>query len=202
MSEPHDPRKYDIGEFDVDLKKAILAEALGSFSTKVLADDMLFQAIATTLRSDETIGVNEDDLRTHFGITPNIQDGRYRLSIEETARIHGGEIETEGGDVGFMHFMFSTMKYVPICEVVTKDDGKRGIVVDQPFVELALGRDVASEAPSQEETVALETAVRTVLGGVNEIVAFCDQRGVEVVIDKFGRPQLFEEAENTFYSSD
>lgn len=199
MTEPREPIPHDNGDFDIDLKKAVLAEALGAFSTKVLADDMLFRAISTTLRESETGTDGEPDIRTDFSVTPNMKDGKYRLCLEQSAKGHAGDFEADNGDIGSMFFRFATMKYVPVCSIESDETGKRGIVVDKPFVELALGRDVATEKPTQEEATALETAVRTVLGGVNEIGEYCEQRGVEVVSDEFGRPQLLEEAQNTFY---
>lgn len=202
MAEPREPIPQGNGEFDIDLKKAVLAEALGAFSMNVLADDMLFRAIGTILRDGESATEAEPDLRTDFIVTPNIKDGKYSLCLEESAKGYAGEVEADNGAVGDMFFKFATMKYVPVCTVETNDSGKKGIVVDKPFVELALGRDVASEKPTQDEAASLETAVRTVLGGVNEIATYCKQRGVEVVSDEFGRPQLLEEAQNTFYVSE
>lgn len=199
MTEPREPIPHDNGDFDIDLKKAVLAEALGAFSTRVLADDMLFQAISTTLREGETDTYGEPDIRTDFSVTPNMKDGKYSLCLEQSAKGHAGDFEADNGDIGSMFFRFATMKYVPVCSIESDETGKRGIVVDKPFVELALGRDVATEKPTEEEATALETAVRTVLGGVNEIGEYCEQRGVEVVSDEFGRPQLLEEVQNTFY---
>lgn len=204
MTEPREPIPQDNGDSDIDLKKAVLAEALGAFSTRVLADDMLFRAISTTLREGETGNDGEPDIRTDFSVTPNIKDGKYSLCLEQSAKGYAGDVVADSGDgdVGSMFFKFATMKYVPVCEIVTDDIGKRGIVVDKPFVELALGRDVATEKPTQDEATALETAVRTVLSGVNEIGEYCERRGVEVVSDEFGRPQLLEEAQNTFYAAE
>lgn len=202
MTEPREPFPRDNSDFDIDLKKAVLAEALGAFSTRVLADDMLFRAISTTLRDGETTADGERDLRTDFNITPNVKDGKYSLCLEQSAKGYAGEVQADDGAVGDMFFSFATMKYVPICALETDETGKRGIVVDKPFVELALGREVATEKPTHDEAVALETAVRTVLGGINEIADHCSQRGVEVVSDEFGRPQLLEEAQNTFYLSE
>jgi hypothetical protein len=202
MTEPREPVPQDNGAFDIDLKKAVLTEALGEFSTRVLADDMLFRAISTTLRDGEPATEGEPDLRTDFSVTPNVKDGKYSLCLEESAKGYAGEVEADSGAVGDMFFKFATMKYVPVCAIETSDSGKKGIVVDKPFVELALGRDVSTEKPTQDEAVALEAAVRTVLGGVNEIADYCEQRGVEVVSDEFGRPQLLEEAQNTFYASE
>ncbi len=194
MAEPREPFPRDNSDFDFDLKKAVLAEALGVFSTRVLADDMLFRAISTTLREGEIATDGEPDIRTNFSVIPNIRDGKYSLCLEQSARGHAGDFETDSGGVGSMFFEFATMEYVPVCAIEIDKTGKHGIVVDKPFVELALGRDVVAEKPTQDEKTALETAVRTVLGGVNEIGNYCKQRGVEVVSDEFGHPQLLEEA--------
>lgn len=195
MTEPREPISHNNGDFDIDLKKAVLAEVLDTFSTKVLADDMLFQAISTILREGETGTDSESDTPTltGFSIIPIFtDDDKYSLCLEQSAK----------GDTGSISFKFATMKYIPVCAIETDDTGRRGIVVDKLFVELALGRNVATEKPTQEEATAIETAVRAVLGGVNEIGKYCEQRGVEVVSDEFGRPQLLEEALLTSYSTE
>lgn len=203
MTESREPCPRDNSDFDFDPKKAVLAKALDAFSTKVLADDMLFQAISTTLRGGETANDGEPDIRTEFRVTPNIRGGgRYSLCLVQSARGHAGDFETDSGGVGSMFFKLATMEYVPVCAIETDKTGKPGIVVDKFFVELALGRDVVTEKPTQDEKTALETAVRTVLGGVNEISNYCERRGVEVVLDQFGSPQLAEEMERTVYFED
>jgi len=201
MIEPREPAPYDNGEYDLGLKKAILTEELGAFREKVLADDLLFQAISTTLRGDETSG-DEPDLLTDFSITPNIRDGKYSLCLEEAVKGYAGEVEARSGAVGDMFFKFATMKYVQVCSIEQDEAGTRKIVIDEPFVEVALGRDVSTEKPSNDEATALEVAVRTVLGGVNDVAEHCLQRGVDIAIDDFGRPQLSEELERTFYSTE
>ncbi|MCA9341180.1 hypothetical protein KC952_01480 [Candidatus Saccharibacteria bacterium] len=192
MTEPREPIPHDNGDFDIYLKKAVLAEALGAFSTRVLEDDMLFRAIRTTLLEGEAGNDGEPDIRTDFSVTPNIKDGKYSLCLEQSAK----------GDTGSMSFKFATMKYIPVCTIETDDTGMRGIVVDKSFVELALGRDAATEKPTQEKKIALQTAVRTVLDGVDKIVEYCEQRGVKVVSDKLGCPQVLEEALLTSYSTE
>jgi hypothetical protein len=201
MTEPREPIPQYNGDFDTKFKKVVLAKALGAFSTRMLANDRLFQAISTTLHEGETGTDGEPDIRTDFSVTPNIKDGKYSLCLEQSAKGYAGDVVADSGDVGSMFFKFATMKYVPVCAIETDDDGRRGIVVDNPFVELALGRDVATEKPTQEEATAIETAVRTVLGGVSEIGKYCEKRGVGVVFDEFGRPQLLEEAILTSYST-
>lgn len=198
MTEPREPILRDIVDFDIGLKRAVLGEALCAFSTKVLADDMLFRAISITLRESDTTTDGEPDIRTDFSVTPNIRDGKYSLCLEQSAKGHAGDFETGNGDVGSMFFRFATMKYVPVCSIEIDETGERAIVVDKPFVELALGRDVATEKPTQDEATALKTAVRIFLGAVNEISNYCEQRGVKVVCDKFGCPQLPEETGSTF----
>jgi hypothetical protein len=198
MTEPHEPFPQDHDNFDIELKKALLAEALSEFSAKVLGNDMLFSAISTTLREDETAVDDEPDPRTGFSVVPNVMDGTYRLCLEQSANMYAGQVEADDGSVGETFFSFTTMKYVPICEVKQGGDGKLTVRVDKPFVELALGRDPAVDKPSKEEGALIEAAIRTVLQGVTDIDSYCSQRGVEVVIDEFGRPQLLEEAENTF----
>lgn len=61
MTEPRDPVPHDSGNFDTDLKKAVLAEALSAFSTEVLADDVLFRAISTALLDGEIATDGETD---------------------------------------------------------------------------------------------------------------------------------------------
>lgn len=202
MTEPFEPSPRDNGDFDIDLKKAILIEALGTFSTKVLADDLLFSAISTTLRGSGTPADSEPDLRTDFSVTPNVKDGTYSLCLEESARGHLGEVASDSGAIGDMFFKFATMKYISVCAIEADDTGKPTIMVDKPFVELALSKDVALDKISGDEAASLESAVRTVLQGVNDIVDYCLQRGVEVVPDEFGRPQLLEIVQNTYFVSE
>lgn len=202
MTEPREPIPQENGEFDIDMKRAVLTEALGVFSTKIFANDVLFRAISTTLSQAEQIVNPQQDLRTDFRVTPHVKNGKYSLCLEESARGYAGDIEADNGDVGSTFFKFATAEYVPVCVIMTNPVGKTGVAVDETFAELATGRDFATQKINQDEAVTIETAVRTVLSGIEEIAEYCDQRGVEVVFGEFGRPQLFEEVQNTFNFSE
>ncbi len=201
MSEPFEAIPDNNGNYDIELKKAVLAEALANFSTKVLADDLLFRSIRTTLLSGEEPD-SEPDLLTDFDVKPNLKDGKYSLCLEQSAKVYAGEVEADSGAVGEAFLEFTTVKHVPICTMERDGKGKLKIMVESSFAELALGKDVKTERPSRNEEESLKTAVRTVLQGVNDIAGYCTQRGVEVVTDDFGRPTLLEELENTFYVSE
>lgn len=197
MNEPGELFPQDYGDFDIGLKEAILAEAQRAFAANVLADDMLFNAITATLGVGDTPSDDGPDIRTDFMITPNIKEGKYSLCLEESASGSVNGIEADDGVVDGMHFKFTTMKYVPVCVF---DSGKRAMMIDKPFAELTLGRNIATKMPSQEETESIENAVRTFLSGIYEIVDHCSQRGVKLVPDAFGRFQVLEVARSTFYA--
>jgi hypothetical protein len=202
MTEPLEPTPQENTVFDIVLKKAVLAEALGAFSARVLDDDVLFRAIGTLLNSDETATEDGPEFLTDFSITPNVKDGKYSLCLEESANIYEGEFNADSGAIGNMFFKFATMKYVPICAIETDETGKRGIVVNKQFIELTLGKDAAIVEPSEDEVVSLEIAVCTVLQGVNDIVDYCLERGVKIVSDEFGSPKLLDELQNTLHISE
>lgn len=202
MADPHEPNPQDTGDLDIEQKRAVLEEALTVFRATVLDNDYLFTSIRATLTNGES-SADGEQLLPRFNVTPNIKDGTYRLCLEESDESYVGDVEAETGAVGAMFFTFATMKYVPICTTERDDEGKlTGVIVEKEFAELALGRDTAKEKPSKEEAAAIETAVRTVLQGTNDIAHFCSKQGVEVVADDFGRPQILEDFENTSYIND
>ena len=196
--EPQEPIPHDKGDFDTDIKRAVLAEALSAFRAKVLANDMLFQAIRSTLHKGEVDIDDEGDIRTNFSVMPHIKDGKYSLCVEQFAKDHAGDFTTDSGSVGYMFLKLGTMEYVPICHIKTNDAGEHGGVIDESFAGLTLGRDTSTKKPTQEETIALQAAARAVLDGIHEIGKYCEQRGVEVVSGELGCPQVLEEAQNTF----
>lgn len=193
----HAPQPRDDSELNLDIKRAVLSEALDAFSRMVIANDQLFSAVQQTLGMSPLV---PKDAVNSFRIVPHIKDGAYSLCVKESAKWGlGAVVETEDA-TGYGTFTAGTMKYIKVCEVERDEaTGRPNAIVDRPFVNAALGRDVASaEKPSPEEIDAMNQAVFAVLGGVNEIVDYCSQRGAEVCLDRHGLLMLVDEAERTF----
>jgi len=197
---PEGFQDHDCDEFDLAIKEAVLAEALDAFSKKVLGNDLLYSAIQNTIVNNS---VPDAGFLMGFKVTPNIIDGNYRLCLEESAKHHVGQVESEQGHLGSIFFSLVTMKYITVCELGEVDEtGKPTLFVDKPFLDISLGRNVAVDKPTQEEHSAVDQAVRAMLGGINEIVTYCSLRGTKIVTDEYGALQIAESLEQRSYSID
>ncbi|PID30121.1 hypothetical protein CR983_03220 [Candidatus Saccharibacteria bacterium] len=189
---PEESTNHESDKYDIGLKKIILADAMRTFHTQVLENGMLAQAIATT-KHGESLAEYTPGLFADPDIEPVIRiegSGAQESSTAGLCLRSSTDTVPDTSDYRIVEQLF-----IPLCHAEPNEHGEIETYANSYFANLALGRNTEIAPPTYQEFSRLIEAITTVLQGINNIFSHCEQRGIELTADPFGRIMVLEEAD-------